>query len=497
MAQAHSVANLIGELHQQVAGTARLVADSRHIGPGDVFIALAGQHHDGRQHIAAAVAGGAAAVVWEAEGYDWPAGLEVPNWPVPGLRSRVAGLAAEWWSHPSERLWMTGVTGTNGKTSCSHWLAECFGRLDRPTAVIGTLGNGFPERLADASHTTPDAVTLQGLLADYRAAGATGVVMEVSSHALDQGRVDGVGFDVAVLTNLTRDHLDYHGDMAAYAHAKARLFDWPDLKWAVLNLEDDLGRRLYAEHRDGTVNLLGYGFASGEIRGGDLHLRPDGLRMTVDTPWGRGELASALLGRFNADNLLACLGVLLASDVSLDDALRVLRHVGPVAGRMQREGGGGGQPVEVVDYAHTPDALRKTLAALRDLTAGRLICVFGCGGGRDKGKRPLMGEVAADLADRVIVTSDNPRNEDPNAIVADILAGMPAGQMVHLDRGVAIAEAVAEARFGDVVLIAGKGHEDYQERHGVRQHFSDVEQAAMALELISSRRNGGPDHAFA
>jgi len=474
-----AVAALIAKLHR-LPGVTGLTADSRQVRPGNVFLAMPGATHDGRAHIPAAIAAGAAAVVWESEDYTWPAELAVANFPVNGLRAKAPAIAAAWWQDPSQSLWMTGITGTNGKTSCCHWLAEAFGRLKRKTAVVGTLGNGFPGELQGASHTTPDAVTLQGLLAGYRAAGAAGVVMEVSSHALDQGRVEGVAFDVAALTNLSRDHLDYHGDMTAYAHAKTRLFDWPSLKWAVLNLEDRLGRRLYNDLAGRDVHRLSYGLGVGEICGEALRLSAEGLTMTVATPWGHGELHAGLIGRFNAENLLACLGVLLASNVTLDDALGALQPTRPVAGRMQRLSHSG-QPTVIVDYAHTPDALDKTLTTLRDLTAGRLICVFGCGGGRDKGKRPLMGQTAARLADRVIVTSDNPRHEQPAEIVTDILVGMPAGQTVELDRAAAIRAAVAEATAKDIVLIAGKGHEDYQEIAGVRRPFSDVATAEQAL----------------
>ncbi|HEX8979565.1 MAG TPA: UDP-N-acetylmuramoyl-L-alanyl-D-glutamate--2,6-diaminopimelate ligase [Parasulfuritortus sp.] len=476
------VAALIAKL-RQLPGLRHLTADSRRVCPGDVFLALPGAVHDGRDHIQAAVSAGAAAVLWEPDGYAWPVGLAVPNFPVPDLKGRAPAIAAAWWCDPSQALWMTGVTGTNGKTSCSHWLADAFGRLGRKTAVIGTLGNGFPGELQGASHTTPDAVTLQGLLAGYRNAGAVGVAMEVSSHALDQGRVEGVAFDVAVLTNLSRDHLDYHGDMTAYAHAKTRLFDWPGLKWAVLNLEDELGKRLHKGLAGRDVHCLSYGLGVGDIRGEALRLSADGLAMEVETPWGRGELRTGLVGRFNAANLLACLGALLAANISLADALAALEPTRSVAGRMQRLGGGA-LPTVIVDYAHTPDALEKTLATLRDLTAGRLVCVFGCGGGRDKGKRPLMGEAAARLADRVVVTSDNPRHEAPADIVADILVGMPAGQQVELDRAAAIRAAIAGATPGDVVLIAGKGHEDYQEIEGVRRPFSDVAEAERALKEI-------------
>ncbi len=485
--------DLVQQLHTLAPEGAGLTADSRQVRPGDVFLAIPGTVHDGREHIPTAVAAGASAVVWEPGGRDWRGwealGIRIPNMPWSGLGNDAAGLAAEWWDHPSDALWMLGITGTNGKTSCSHWLAQCLTGLGRKTALVGTLGNGFPDHLSGTSHTTPDAVTLQGLLAGYRTAGASGVAMEVSSHALDQGRVAGVKFDVAVLTNLSRDHLDYHGTMAAYADAKARLFGWPGLSWVVLNQEDGLGQRLLTELAGSRVHTLSYGIRGGDIHAEQLQLTARGLVMDVVTPWGRGQLASTLLGRFNGANLLACLGALLASGVTLENALAALSGVHPVAGRMQRLGGDG-RPHVVVDYAHTPDALEKTLATLRDVCPGRLICVFGCGGGRDKGKRPLMGGVAAAGADRAIVTSDNPRHEDPATIVADILAGMPPGQESWLDRDEAIRRAINESAPEDMILIAGKGHEDYQDIQGVRLPFSDLDVATDALAHWKGHAHG-------
>ncbi|MDW8322656.1 MAG: UDP-N-acetylmuramoyl-L-alanyl-D-glutamate--2,6-diaminopimelate ligase [Burkholderiales bacterium] len=485
-----------GERQQQAAAlyerlralcpqAAHLSADSRRISPGDVFLAFPGRAHDARAFIAQAAAAGAAAVVWEAQGFAWPEHVHLPNLPVHGLRALAPLLAARWYGEPSQALWMSGVTGTNGKTSIAHWLGQSLDACGRRAAILGTLGNGLIGALAPASHTTPDCVTLQRLLAEYRAAGAQAVAMEVSSHALDQGRVEGVHFDVAILSNLSRDHLDYHGDMATYAAAKAKLFGWPDLKWAVLNLDDEFGLSLYERLQGSRVERLGYGFAAGELRAAQLRVSATGLAFRVHTPWGSGEVASPVLGAFNAYNLLAVLGGLLAAGVDLDTALARLAEVRPVTGRMQTLRADSG-PTVVVDYAHTPDALEQTLKALRGLTRGRLICVFGAGGGRDRGKRPLMGAVAAQLADRVIVTADNPRNEDPAHIAADILAGMPPGQDVILDRASAIRTAVLEAGAEDVVLIAGKGHETYQEVHGARLPFSDLEVARAALTQRSS-----------
>jgi len=473
---------LLAWLRSHCPAATGLSADSRLITPGDVFLAFPGDVHDGRHYIPQAVAAGAAAVLWEATGYTWPQQTKLPNLPVSGLRTLAAELAVRWYDDPSRALWMTGITGTNGKTSIAHWLGQALTATGRPSAILGTLGNGLCGALTPASHTTPDCVTLQRLLAGYRAAGAQAAVMEVSSHGLAQGRVQGMHFDVAVLTNLSRDHLDYHGDMASYAKAKAKLFGWPGLKWAVLNLDDEFGRTLYMRLQGTQVQRLGYGLQGGEILASSLALNAQGIRMAVATPWGRGEIVSPLLGEFNAYNLLAVLGALLAAGVGLDAALGELARLKPVAGRMQTLVPDGPGPTVVVDYAHTPDALEKTLKALRPLAARRLWCVFGAGGGRDRGKRPLMGGIAAALADAVVVTSDNPRNEAPAEIIADILAGMPPGQTAIVDRAEAIRHAVREAQAGDVVLIAGKGHEDYQEIQGVRQPFSDLAVARAALE---------------
>jgi UDP-N-acetylmuramoyl-L-alanyl-D-glutamate--2,6-diaminopimelate ligase len=481
-ALARTMDQVLDWLRTHCRAGAGLSANSRDIAPGDVFLAFPGAVHDGRHYLHQARAAGAGAILLEAEGYEGSPPADLPHLPVLGLRAMVAELARQWYGDPSASLWMTGVTGTNGKTSIAHWLAQALDATGKRSAVLGTLGNGLVGALSPSSHTTPDCVRLQRLLATYRAAGARAAVMEVSSHGLDQGRVQGVHFDVAILSNLSRDHLDYHGDMESYAQAKAKLFGWPGLKWAVLNLDDALGLALYRRLQGADVERLGYGFGTGELRGSRLDLSDRGIRMTVATPWGQGEIASPLLGEFNAYNLLAVLGGLLAAGVGFEDALAQLGQLKPVAGRMQTLRLGAEGPTVVVDYAHTPDALEKSLRALRPLTAGRLWCVFGTGGGRDRGKRPLMGGIAAALADAVVVTSDNPRNEDPAEIVADILAGMPPGQTAIVDRAEAIRWAIVSAGPQDVVLIAGKGHEDYQEMRGVRQPFSDLEVARAALQ---------------
>ena len=372
------------------------------------------------------------------------------------------------------------MTGTNGKTTTTSLLAQALDRGGRRCALIGTLGSGFPGRLDPSLHTTPDAISVHRLMSEFSAAGAEAVCMEVSSHALDQARVAGVAFDVAVFTNLTRDHLDYHGDMAAYAAAKARLFDFPHLDAAVINADDRFGQELIARSRPRT-RIVSFGFDGGDVHARAVHPSPAGLAIDVCTPTGNAEVRSPLLGRFNAANLLAVLAVLLVLDVPLAEAAAVLAHAQPPAGRMERFGRDD-QPMVVVDYAHTPDALEKALIALREHTRGRLLCVFGCGGDRDRGKRPEMGAIAERLADIVILTNDNPRHEEPQSIIEQIAAGMRSTPTVIPDRTHAIRAALAEARPGDIVLVAGKGHEDYQQIGSERRPYSDRDTVRTLLQ---------------
>lgn len=472
-----SVPHILERLGIKVA---ELVNDSRKAFPGVVFAAYPGEMRDGRDFVKQAVAQRVDGVLWEADHYQWDTAFSIPNAGVLGLRTRIGEIAAHIYGEPSRAMHMVGVTGTNGKTSVAHWVAQAFSQLGRKTAVIGTVGNGFPGALTPALNTTPDAIELQQRLAFYRQQGAAACAMEVSSHGLAQGRVNGTSFNVAVLTNLSRDHLDYHGDMENYADAKARLFSWPGLAWVVVNVDDAFGQRLESETRPSRV--AGYGFQRGAVVGEKLRLSQAGMHLRVHTDWGDADIDAPLLGRFNAANLLAVLTTLLVSDVKLDDACKVLAHITPPPGRMQTLGGNA-HPLVVVDYAHTPDALEKVLSTLREITSGgRLICVFGCGGNRDKGKRPLMGQVAAKGADEFWITSDNPRNEDPRHIIDEILTGTSGKPHVEADRARAIFEAIGEAHQGDVVLIAGKGHEDYQEVAGERLPFSDVSVAKKALE---------------
>jgi len=384
-------------------------------------------------------------------------------------------------------LFMIGVTGTNGKTSVTQWIAQSLGALGRKCAVIGTLGNGFPGDLASGPNTTPGAAVLRHLLPDLVAQGAAACAMEVSSIGLHQNRVAEVGFDVAVFTNFTRDHLDYHGTMADYAAEKRKLFDRPGLRAAVLNLDDPFGERLDAELA-GRLRVIGYTLEDKVGRGEtlaarDLTMSGEGLAFSLNGI----RVGAPVVGRFNAANLLAVIGALLAGEESLVDIAAVLQRLTPPPGRMQAVGGQD-QPLVVVDYAHTPDALAKALTALRETATargGELICVFGCGGDRDPGKRPQMGALAEALADRVWLTSDNPRGEAPQAIIDDILAGMKTKPQVEVDRATAIERSVARAAVRDVVLLAGKGHEPYQEIAGRHLPFADLEQATKALEKRS------------
>jgi UDP-N-acetylmuramoyl-L-alanyl-D-glutamate--2,6-diaminopimelate ligase len=480
----------------------RLVTDSREVKLGDTFVAYPGGQADGRQFIAQAIARGANAVIWEAHGFQWNDAWQVPNLAVRDLRHHAGELANHVYGSPSHKLWMIGVTGTNGKTSCSQWLAQSFNALGKKAAVIGTLGNGFPPDLEPTANTTPDAIRLQGLLVEYAAQGARVVAMEVSSHALAQGRVSGMKYDVALLTNLSRDHLDFHGDMESYAAAKRSLFNWKQLKYAVLNLDDAFGAELAAQLQEAGVEVIGYGLGTGAtdlarrlkvrmVHGAALRVHAQGLELTIESAWGAATLSSNLLGRFNASNLLGTLATLLVSGVPLSDATSALERVRAVPGRMQTFGGGE-RPLVVVDYAHTPDALDKVLATLREVAAasrGNLICVFGCGGDRDRGKRPMMGNVASKLADACIVTSDNPRSEDPNSIIAEIVSGMHGdNHRVIEDRGEAVAQAIGGARREDTVLVAGKGHEDYQEVRGVKYPFSDSATVQRALDTWEGAR---------
>jgi UDP-N-acetylmuramoyl-L-alanyl-D-glutamate--2,6-diaminopimelate ligase len=457
----------------------RLSSDSRRCAPGVAFLAYPGTTADGRVHIDDAIRRGAAAVLWEEGDFSWRADWKLPNLPVRGLKELSGRLAHEFYGRPSQALWLCGVTGTNGKTSCSQWIAASLAARGAKSAVIGTLGSGFPGALATAVNTTPDALELHRMLSDFRAAGARAVAMEVSSHGLDQGRVNGVQFACALFTNLSHDHLDYHGSMQAYADAKARLFEAEGLATAVLNLDDALGVQLAQRLTERGVRTIGY--SVGSVAKTNVREYLAALGGEIDSSWGRADLAVNQLGRFNVSNALGVLGCLLAYGIGFQDAAALLARLPAVPGRMQKIGD---RPLVVIDYAHTPDALEKVLQALRPVAQsrrGRLLALFGAGGDRDPAKRPLMGAVASRLADRVLLTSDNPRSEDPLAIIDAIRRGVTANFDIEPDRSRAIDRIIAEAAASDVVLIAGKGHESYQEIAGQRLPFSDEAQARAAL----------------
>ncbi len=485
----------LGELLRDLADPGRFASvevagialDSRQVVEGGLFLALAGHSQHGFEFVEGAIARGAAAILTESVDAA-PASLYsgVPLIKLRNLAERAGVIAGRFYGEPSRQMHLIGVTGTNGKTSVSHFIASALQR-SAPCGLVGTLGAGVFGALHSTGHTTPDPVTLQALLAEMQRAGAKSAVMEVSSHALVQERVAGVAFDTGVFTNLTHEHLDYHGDMEAYAAAKRGLFERPGLESAVINSDDPVGSDWLSGLPD-ALKIIDYGLVerhgrSPRLLGTNLRLKSSGLNLEVRSPWGNGELATGLLGRFNAHNLLAALGALLAAGLEFDDALQRLARVQTVPGRMERFGGGECQPLVVVDYAHTPDALEHVLRAAGEHCRRNLWCVFGCGGNRDQGKRPLMGRIAERHADAVILTDDNPRNEDPYAIIEQIQQGMadPDAAQVIRARGEAIAHALGAATPGDVVVIAGKGHETEQVIGGRSLPFSDRETAAQLL----------------
>jgi UDP-N-acetylmuramyl-tripeptide synthetase len=463
--------------------------DSRQVARGDLFLAYPGDLADGRRHIADAIARGAVAVLWEAEravgaeAFAWSRDWPVANLPVTGLRALRGPLAHAIYGRPSERLSLIAVTGTNGKTSVTQWIGATH---PRSCAVIGTLGAGLPGQLVDTGFTTPEATTLMRRLADFADQQAQACALEASSIGIAEGRLDGARVDIAVFTNLTRDHLDYHASMADYAQAKARLFTWPRLRLAVCNLDDPCGRELAALTT--ATKVVGYtqrqlpADRQATICAENVEETIAGLRFRLGAPSGRAEVETGVLGRYNVSNLLAVAAVLLDAGLTAREVAERFARLTAPAGRLERIGGDN-EPLVVVDYAHTPDALESALRALRPVATARgagLTVVFGCGGDRDRGKRPLMGAVAAHHADRVVLTSDNPRSEDLHAILDEIHVAVPSAELIA-DRGEAIRRTILSAHPAEVVLIAGKGHEPYQEIAGVRRPFSDATQARAAL----------------
>lgn len=466
--------------------------DSRQVRPGDLFVAYPGDMADGRRYIADAIARGSCAVLWETGGdFVWNPGWQIANLPVSRLRALAGPLAHAVFGRPSERLSLIAITGTNGKTSISQWIAQAH---PRRCAIIGTLGAGFPDRLLETGFTTPEAATLTRYLAEFAAADAQACALEASSIGIEEGRLDGARIDVAVFTNLTHDHLDYHGTMESYAAAKERLFTWPRLRLAVINLDDVFGRELVK--RCTATRILGYtqtdarSERQGLIRAENVEETIHGLRFTLCTPHGRVPVESGLLGRYNVSNLLGVAAVLIDAGVTPEDVAARFAKLSSPPGRLEKVGGQreislerDNEPLIIVDYAHTPDALERALRALRPVARARgagLVAIFGCGGDRDRGKRPLMGKIAAQLADRVVLTSDNPRSEEPLAILDEIRIAAPGAELI-VDRAQAIRQTILAAHPADVILLAGKGHETYQEIAGVRCAFSDTAEANAAL----------------
>ena len=473
-----------------------LSLDSREIKEKQLFIAIKGEAVNGIEFINSAIEQGAAAVLWETDTtvdaikINWrttSAGIPVPIIAVENLSQLTGVLADRFYGKPSDKISVCGITGTNGKTSCADFIAQMMS-VDAPCGLIGTLGSGLYPELKETGFTTPDAITCHKLLADFESKQAKYAVMEVSSHALIQGRVNNIRFNSAVFTNLSRDHLDFHGDMKTYAEAKFKLFESASLKNAIVNVDDEAGRDI-VNNLAGAVRCIRYGLEqkhNPDVYGSDVQLDQNGLSMQVNTPWGEGQLTSAVIGDFNASNLLAVLSVMLVHGIEFNKALARLTLIRSVAGRMQRFGGNN-KPLVVVDFAHTPDALEQALTSLRQHTQYDLWCVFGCGGDRDKGKRPLMGAIAEDNADYIILTNDNPRSESAANIIAEIKSGMKNFNNVTVepDRQAAIHFAIAQAKAGDIVLIAGKGHENYQIVGETKYPFNDAEEVKQQLGALA------------
>ena len=495
MQELHSPAEAVAWLQSRVRGV--LQVDSRAVQPGDGFIAWPGAATDGRKFVQAALAQGATACLVEqvdSEAFGFDGNDAVASYT--GLKASTGPIAAAYFGHPSQHLDVVAVTGTNGKTSTAWWLAQALSKTGpyakSPCAMVGTLGVGMPPDVVATGLTTPDPVLLQRAFRGFVDAGLGACAIEASSIGVVERRLDGTRIRVAVFTNFTQDHLDYHGSMADYWLAKRELFGWAGLQAAVVNVDDPAGAQLHAELAGSALDLWGIALeADARLVARDVALGEQGLRFTVVEGAERQVLQTRVIGQYNILNLLGVLAALRSLGVSLADAVEACSRLQPVPGRMQRLVAPG-QPLVAVDYAHTPDALDKALRALRPLAeerGGQLWCVFGCGGDRDAGKRPLMGAVAQQQADRVLVTSDNPRSEDPALIIHQILQGTIAGASIlpEPDRAAAIAVAIGEADALDVVLIAGKGHEDTQETAGVRLPFSDMAHAQAALQARGAR----------
>lgn len=474
------VKNYITTLNIENPKITHLSSDTRTLKKGDLFFAL------GTQHIDEAIQKGAIAIICDQE----IGKKNIPVVTIKALREKMGAIAAQFYNHPSQAMKTIMATGTNGKTSCTQYIAQVLNMAHIPTAVIGTLGNGKPNDLKPSTHTTPDAIQIQQLLAEFRDQEFKAVAIEATSHGIVQKRLNGTHADIAIFTNLTRDHLDYHQTMENYAKAKRELFNFPNLKYGILNADDAYGR-LWLNELHPRLNVYAFGTQMHLTVNQDIpfihahHIesQPHGIKAEITTPWGEGILQTHLLGKFNLSNLLAVVTTLGILGLPLADILRHIKNLTSVPGRMQTLGGDEQKPLVVIDFAHTPDALAKTLQELRTHCQGELWCVFGCGGDRDKGKRPEMGKIAGKYADQVIITDDNPRSEDPIEITTQIRAGVPENTSVIIehDRHRAIAHAIACADSRDVILIAGKGHETHQLIGTEKIPFSDFLEAKILL----------------
>ncbi len=480
----------------------RISIDSREVRPGDLFMAVQGITVDGRDYIEDAIQKGAVAVLVDTEGsrpFVSPIrenSNKIPIIPIPHLRTLMGPIASRFFSEPSKQIPVIGITGTNGKTSTSHFLAEILTRCGKPCGIMGTLGIGFPGKLEATHCTTPDAIVVQQALRNLSNQAATAVAMEVTSHALEQSRVSGVQFHTAIFTNLTRDHLDYHIDMDQYAKAKQKLFLECNPKFSIINLDDPFGVQLVQsilKQKQKNQKIIGYTTASNSpytekldyiLTTESLSLTFAGMHAMIETPWGKGEVNSSLLGSFNFSNLLAAIAAACIQDIPLLQVLHAISDIKTVNGRMMRFGGVQGLPLVIVDYAHKPEALNQVLAAFRAHCQGKLWCVFGCGGDRDRGKRPIMAAIAERLSDHICLTQDNPRTEDPDQIMNEMIAGLqnPLNAVIEFNRKNAIWNTIMNAKSEDCVVIAGKGHEEYQIFGTEKKHFSDREEVENALK---------------
>nr|WP_277753360.1 UDP-N-acetylmuramoyl-L-alanyl-D-glutamate--2,6-diaminopimelate ligase [Rosenbergiella collisarenosi] len=471
-----------------------MTLDSRVVQAGDLFVAVVGHNTDGRQYISQALSQGAVAVIADAQGIANDGEIRhlegVPVIYLAQLAERLSALAGRFYARPLDAMRVVGVTGTNGKTTITQLLTQWVSLLGESSAVMGTVGNGLYGQLTDAENTTGSAIDVQRTLAEFAAQHATLTAMEISSHGLVQHRVAALSFAAAVFTNLSRDHLDYHGDMASYAAAKLSLFTEHEVGVSVINADDDVGQQ-WLETLTDAVAVSCRGLSLSERHGlwlsaTEISYRDEGITIKFDSAWGAGECVSALMGEFNASNLLLALATLLALGYPLAQLTATCAQLSPVCGRMEvfKQAG---HATAVVDYAHTPDALQKALDAARQHCQGQLWCVFGCGGDRDSGKRPLMGAIAEEFADRVIITDDNPRSENPTTITRDILSGLvdPSRAVVIAGRAQAVTMALQQAAENDIVLIAGKGHEDYQIIGQQRIDYSDRQTVATLLGMMA------------